>query len=175
MLKYLIAFALAFTIHPTQAQQLTGQTVSTHAQQQKASMISVYKGKRLLVLRDHRGKPIRKYKIALGKAPKGHKKRRGDNKTPEGRYYIDGRNPDSRFHLSLKISYPNDRDWAHADRYGQSPGDMIMIHGLPNGKEWIKDVHKSKDWTEGCIALNNEEIREIWTMVDDGTPIHIWP
>ena len=142
---------------------------------EKASMITVYKSKRILILSDRNGKPMRTYKVALGKSPRGHKKKRGDNKTPEGRYYIETRNPDSAFHLSLKISYPNAKDWALAERYGHSPGDLIMIHGLPNGKEWIKDVHKTKDWTEGCIAVNNEEIREIWSLVDDGTPIHIWP
>ena len=128
-----------------------------------------------MVLRDRAGQPIRTYKIALGKNPIGHKRKQGDKKTPEGRYYIDGRNPDSNYHLSLKISYPNPKDWAAADRYGHSPGNMIMIHGLPNGKEWIRDVHTSKDWTDGCIAVNNEEIREIWSLVEDGTPIHIWP
>lgn len=118
---------------------------------------------------------MKTYKVALGKNPIGHKRREGDHRTPEGRYYIETRNPDSAYHLSLKISYPNDQDWNMAQRYGYSPGGLIMIHGLPNGKEWIAPHHRKKDWTEGCIAVTNEEIREIWSLVDDGTPIDILP
>jgi len=141
----------------------------------KASIINVYKSQRLMILSDVQGKPIKTYKIALGDNPKGHKKRSGDERTPEGRYYIEGRNPDSNFHLSLKISYPNSEDESNAERFGYSPGGLIMIHGLPNGKSWIGKTHTKKDWTDGCIAVTNEEIREIWSMVDDGVPIQIWP
>ena len=142
---------------------------------EKASMIHVYKEQRLMILNGQDGKPMRVYNIALGENPKGHKRREGDEKTPEGRYYIETRNPNSNYHLSLKISYPNAEDWENASRFGHSPGGLIMIHGLPNGKEWIAPTHTQKDWTDGCIAVTNEEIREIWELVGDGTPIQIWP
>ncbi len=141
----------------------------------KASMINVYKGQRLLILNGPDGRPLKVYKVALGKNPIGHKRREGDKKTPEGRYYIEKRNPNSNYHLSLKISYPNDEDWSNAEKFGVSPGGLIMIHGLPNGKEWIAPTHRQKDWTDGCIAVTNDEIEEIWSLVDDGTPIQIWP
>jgi murein L,D-transpeptidase YafK len=141
----------------------------------KARYIQIYKSKRTLMLYDEHGQLMKKYRVSLGKNPVGHKRKEGDKRTPEGRYFIETRNPDSNYHLSLKISYPNHNDWNRAQRFGDSPGGMIMIHGLPNGKEWIKKYHKNKDWTDGCIAVNNEEIREIWRLVDDGTPVDIFP
>lgn len=141
----------------------------------KAAKIFVFKSQRAMILVDDQGKQIKHYQIALGKNPVGRKRQRGDNKTPEGIYYISDRNIESNYYLSLKISYPNPNDWEHAERFGLRPGDMIMIHGLPNGRSWMGKEHVKKDWTEGCIAVTNEEIQEIWQLVDDGTPIEIKP
>ena len=140
----------------------------------QATAVVVLKSERRLVLQRH-GQEIAAYNIALGPKPKGHKRRRGDGRTPEGRYTIDWRNPESAFHLSLHISYPAPRDQAAAAEAGRDPGGMIMIHGLPNGKDWIGSAHSSIDWTEGCIAVTSEEIEEIWSLVPDGTPIDIYP
>lgn len=118
-----------------------------------------------------RGTPIRTYGgIQFGDAPLGHKRFEGDERTPEGLYTIDWRNPQSSFHLSLRISYPNDSDRAFAAQYGRSPGGQIFIHGQPNGMSLVR---MPGDWTDGCIALSNAEIEELWQIVPDGTPIEI--
>lgn len=112
---------------------------------------------------------LRTYRVALGPNPEGHKQREGDGRTPEGKYRIDRRNPRSRYHLSLHVSYPNDADIERARGRGVSPGGDIMIHGLKDGK------HRDSDWTQGCIAVTNSEMDEIWNLVADGTPIEINP
>ena len=106
-------------------------------------------------------KVLKTYKIALGGNPNGPKERQGDNKTPEGTYIIDSRNKNSRYHLSLHISYPNEKDKKRAKELGVSPGGDIMIHGIKNGFSWIGDLHTELDWTKGCIAVTDEEIEEI--------------
>ena len=121
------------------------------------------------------GHPVRSYRIALGRMPVGAKRSRGDGRTPEGRYWIDGRNPGSLFHRSLHISYPSTTDRIEASEAGYAAGGAIMIHGLPAGAGWIGKHHAGFDWTEGCIAVSNEEIDEIWDLVSDGTPIEIRP
>lgn len=121
------------------------------------------------------GFPVRIYRIALGRAPSGDKRHMGDGRTPEGLYWIDGRNRGSRFHRSLHISYPSAMDQLEAREAGHVPGGAIMIHGLPAGAGWIGKHHARLDWTEGCIAVTNEEIDEIWELVADGTPIEIRP
>ena len=118
---------------------------------------------------------VRSYGIALGSAPEGDKQQEGDGKTPEGDYTISGRNKRSSFHLSLRISYPSAADRERARRQGASPGGDIMIHGLPNGMGLIGKLHRLRDWTEGCIAVTNPEIEEIWRLVQDGTPVQINP
>jgi murein L,D-transpeptidase YafK len=138
----------------------------------KADLVIVEKSARRLYL-VHRGFVFRTYRVALGKHPKQPKVREGDDRTPEGVYLIDGRNPNSNFHLSLHISYPNSQDIARAAALGVSPGGMIMIHGLPNGFTARQIDHPNWDWTNGCIAVTNAEIEEIWRFVDDGTPIVI--
>lgn len=140
----------------------------------RADKVVVIKRRRVLVLL-YNGKVVRRYRIALGFNPIGHKRQEGDGRTPEGRYVIDWRNPKSRFTLSLHISYPNRRDRAAARRRGVSPGGAIFIHGLPNGMTAIGKAHALRDWTEGCIAVTSEEIREIWAAVPNGTPIEISP
>ncbi len=143
-------------------------------QSPQADKILVEKSKRTLSLYS-KNQLIKKYSIALGPNPEGHKTQEGDGKTPEGNYIIDSRNPNSAFHLSLHISYPNEQDLEQAKIKGVSPGGQIMIHGLPNGLGWIGFIQKFKDWTQGCIAVTNSQIEEIWKMVPDGTPIEIKP
>ena len=121
------------------------------------------------------GEVLKSYNIALGGNPIGPKERQGDNKTPEGTYVIDGRNEDSRFHLSLHISYPNERDKNRAKKLGVSPGGDIMIHGIKNGFSWIGDAHTQVDWTKGCIAVTDEEIEEISKLAPNGTIVEIRP
>lgn len=141
-----------------------------------AQGIVVYKAKRLMILFDGNGQEIKRYRISLGGNPIGHKEREGDLKTPEGLYFIEGRNPNSAFHLSLKISYPNDADRKRAEMMNVSPGGMIMIHGTPNDANIFWHMFEAgPTWTEGCIAVRNHEMEEIWHMVPDRTPIEIFP
>jgi len=120
-------------------------------------------------------KPFRQYKIALGKNPLGHKQHAGDNRTPEGRYVLDWRRISPKYHKSIHISYPDEQDIQSAKQRGVDPGNMIMIHGLPEGIDWKGLSIQNVDWTNGCIALTNEEIDEIWNLVKDGTLIKITP
>jgi len=119
------------------------------------------------------GKKYREYEIALGDNPIGHKQQEGDEKTPEGTYIIDYRNPESSYHLSLHIDYPRESDKENARQRGVSPGGNIFIHGLPNGADSLPHAYKGKDWTDGCIALDNREIEEVWQLVKDGTTVEI--
>jgi murein L,D-transpeptidase YafK len=129
--------------------------------------------RRLLLLRGDR--VLREYEVALGRNPVGPKRWQGDGRTPEGRYRIDARVVESRFHRALHISYPNEHDLDFARRAGIAPGGDVMIHGLPAGERWVGDVHREYNWTNGCIALTDDEMSEIWELVDDGTPIEIRP
>jgi murein L,D-transpeptidase YafK len=141
-----------------------------------ADRIIVKKSQRRLYLM--RGdKPFRTYSVSLGTSPVGHKQRRGDNRTPEGRYHIDWRNPRSRFTKALHISYPNLDDRLEAARRGWDPGGMIMIHGEPRRRAdgALYELVRQADWTEGCIAVSNLAIDEIWRYTMDGTPIEILP
>jgi len=140
----------------------------------RADKVIVYKGKRQLQLL-RKGEVLKTYKIALGANPVGPKTRAGDKRTPEGSYVLDYRNPQSKFHLSIHISYPNAQDRANAAKLGVSPGGDIFLHGLPNGYSWLGASHRLHDWTDGCIAVTDEEIEEIWRAVPNGTPIEIKP
>jgi murein L,D-transpeptidase YafK len=145
-----------------------------------ASVLNGTKADRILVDKSDRtltlfagGKEIARYEdIRLGDAPLGHKRFEGDEKTPEGTYTISGRNPKSSYHLSLRISYPNAADRAYAKSKGKSPGGDIFIHGQPNA--WPGPTI-ARDWTDGCIALSNMEIEQLWKIVPDGTKITINP
>lgn len=121
------------------------------------------------------GEVIKTYKIALGGNPVGPKERQGDNKTPEGIYTIDSRNGNSGYHLALHISYPNADDKRRARERGVAPGGDIMIHGIKNGFEALGLSHAEKDWTEGCIAVTNQEMEEIYRFVPNGTIVEIRP
>ncbi len=121
------------------------------------------------------GKPIKKFKVALGFEPEGKKTMEGDGKTPEGCYVIDYRNESSKFYRSLHISYPNEDDRRQAAESGVSPGRDIMIHGLKNDFAWIGKRHLARDWTNGCVAVTNREMDEIWRLVPVGTKVEIVP
>jgi len=138
----------------------------------KADRVIIYKSQRKLVL-VNRYKIIKTYRVSLGSNPKGPKTREGDGRTPEGIYRIVGRNANSSFHLSLHLSYPDDDDRQQAQQYGVSPGGDIKIHGMKNGLGWLGFVHHLWDWTDGCIAVTNGQIREIWHSVPDGTMVEI--
>ncbi|MEM9796159.1 MAG: L,D-transpeptidase family protein [Pseudomonadota bacterium] len=140
---------------------------------QQADAIHVDKSeRRLTLLRD--GTAIATYDISLGAdGDGGHKQQEGDERTPEGSYVIDWRNPNSIAHLSLHISYPNAADIAAAEAAGIDPGGNIMIHGIRNGWGALGGLHRRWDWTDGCIAVTDAEMREIWSLVPNGTPIEI--
>ncbi len=139
-----------------------------------ADLVIVEKSERKLHLVSN-GAVFRSYDISLGKNPVGHKVYKGDGRTPEGRYYLDWRNPQSRFHKSIHISYPNEQDRERAERLGRAPGGYIMIHGIPNKYRRAPELFEGMDWTEGCIAVSNEDMEEIWQLVADNTPIEIYP
>jgi murein L,D-transpeptidase YafK len=139
-----------------------------------ADRVVVLKKERTLQLLSQ-GKVIKTYKVALGGDPVGPKTRQGDHKTPEGLYVLDARNAHSQFYKSIHISYPSERDRAGAKKSGVAAGGDVFVHGLPNGYGWIGAGHRAKDWTDGCIAVTDEEIDEIWLAVGNGTPIEIRP
>jgi murein L,D-transpeptidase YafK len=118
---------------------------------------------------------LRVYKIAIGRNSVGAKMRSGDHKTPEGNYIIDSKKSDSKFDRALHISYPNQADRQRALRAGVNPGGDIEIHGLQNGLGWIGGLHRKIDWTDGCIAVTDKEIEEIWVRTPVGTPVEIKP
>jgi murein L,D-transpeptidase YafK len=136
--------------------------------------VVVYKGERKLVLLS-RGNELRSYRVALGGEPKGPKMRQGDHRTPEGLYTIDSRNAKSHFYKAFHVSYPNSADRAAARKLGVDPGGDIMLHGLPKQYAFVGKAHRLHDWTDGCIAVSNEEMDEIWRLVRVGTPIEIKP
>lgn len=139
-----------------------------------ADRLVVDKSERTLTLVWH-GVPLKVYRIALGGNPVGHKLKQGDEKTPEGVYTIEKRHEDSNFHRALHLSYPRPEDRARARADGVSPGGDIEIHGLRPGFEWLGSAHTLFDWTDGCIAVTNEEIEELWRAAPDGTVVEIVP
>lgn len=139
-----------------------------------ADKILVEKGKRKLhLLLD--GVKFRSYDIALGVVPVGDKDREGDQKTPEGIYRMDKRNPDSDYFLSIHISYPNKLERQEARQSGVNPGGQIMIHGQPNSPNYSAAYYRQEDWTNGCIAVSNSDMIDIWLMTPDNVPIEILP
>jgi len=140
----------------------------------KADRVIVVKHERTLTLMSG-STVLKSYKVSLGSEPVGPKQRQGDHKTPEGSYVLDRRNPRSRFYRSLHISYPTPEQRTEAVKTGTDPGGDIMIHGLPNGFGWLGSLHRTLDWTDGCIAVTDQEMDEIWQAVADGTPIEIKP
>jgi len=141
---------------------------------QKAARVLVLKHQHLLQL-VRGGKVIKEYKVALGGSPIGPKTQQGDHKTPEGIYVLDSRNPKSQFYKSLHISYPSPAQRSAARKRGVSPGGDVFIHGLPARYRSLGAAHRLYDWTDGCIAVTDDEMDEIWLAVADGTPIELRP
>lgn len=144
------------------------------APDQKADSVLILKRDHVLELLAG-GEVIRSYKVALGTGGLAPKEREGDGRVPEGHYIIDSRNQHSAYYKSLHISYPNTEDRKRAAHLGLPPGGEIMIHGLPNGMGWIGSAHRLRDWTKGCVAVTDQEMDQIWTMVPVGTPVEIRP
>ncbi len=166
---------LAFSVRadgPLSSSAIAGSSVESGLP--LADFVVVNKTQRTLQLL-RQGKVLRSYKIALGLRPEGHKQFEGDYRTPEGKYLLTRRNPNSEYFLSIQVSYPNDQDIARARRQGQRPGGAIMIHGQPNTPRKPRDYYSNVDWTEGCIAVSNSDMVEIWLMTPPDTPIEIQP
>ena len=121
------------------------------------------------------GKVVREFRVALGGNPAGHKQQEGDQRTPEGKYLLDFKKADSAYYKAIHISYSNAADTESARRRGVNPGGSIMIHGQKNGFGWLGPLVQRYDWTNGCIALSNEDMEQVWRLVDAGTPIEIIP
>jgi murein L,D-transpeptidase YafK len=150
------------------------QTIGAPSANTRPDKVVVLKSKRELQLWS-KDKLLKTYKIALGSQPIGAKQQQGDHKTPEGSYVLDWRSEKSSFYRAIHISYPNADDRARAKKLGVHPGGAIMLHGLPNGYGKLGKAHLLTDWTDGCIAVTNEELDEIWRAVPNGTPIVIKP
>ena len=149
-------------------------TASAGAPAAQADLVEVFLGERRMELKRD-GQTIKRYRVALGFAPECHKEREGDGRTPEGSYTVDARNPQSAFHLSLRVSYPDQTDKAHAAALGLSPGGDIYIHGQPNGVRKFWTGHPNKDWTTGCVAVTDGEMRDLWSLVPTGARVVIHP
>jgi murein L,D-transpeptidase YafK len=147
---------------------------STAGPPKQADRIVVVKSKRTMSLMSG-SQVLKTYKVALGGQPLGAKDRQGDHKTPEGIYSVDRKIPNSQFHKALHLSYPNAADRERARQLGVSPGGDVEIHGLGGQWGWIGSQHLLKDWTDGCVAVTNEEIDEIWPLVQTGMVVEIRP
>jgi murein L,D-transpeptidase YafK len=139
-----------------------------------ADSVIVIKSKSKLYLAKN-GKILKEYPVVFGANPKGHKQQVGDKRTPEGKYILDYKKEDSSFYKSIHISYPNESDKKRAQELGVHPGGQIMIHGQKNGYDWLSQFTQRFDWTDGCIAVSNRAMDEIWEAVNAGTPIEIKP
>lgn len=139
-----------------------------------ADFVLLEKSDRSLTL-FRQGEAIASYRVSLGLDPRGPKQREGDFRTPEGRYLLTRRNARSEFYLSIQVSYPDAGDVAAARRNGWAPGGAIMIHGLPNILRYPRERYLASDWTDGCIAVSNEDMLEIWLLTRPDTPIEIRP
>jgi murein L,D-transpeptidase YafK len=157
---------------PLQTSAIAGSSVE--AALPLADRVVVRKGERKLQLLRN-GVALRTFRVSLGLRPEGHKQFEGDFRTPEGVYRLTRRNPNSEYFLSIQVDYPNDRDVARARKQGLRPGGAIMIHGQPNIPKKSRDYYSNVDWTEGCIAVSNSDMVEIWLMTPPDTPIEILP
>jgi len=174
LLILLSVAVLGFVARLYAANPNTLETLDLSPAEIMADLVILKKSSRKLYLMKE-GKILRQYNVGLGGNPKGHKQQEGDSRTPEGRYILDWRNPESLYHLSLHVSYPSEEDNQRAKKRGVSAGSNIMIHGQPNEQGWAAKLIQKRDWTEGCIAVKNAEIEEIWKMVGENTPIDIVP
>jgi murein L,D-transpeptidase YafK len=166
VLNFLAAFILCGV--------LIANRTSPTASDVKPDRILIVKSQRTLSLM--RGEQtLKRYSVALGRQPIGAKDRAGDHKTPEGIYFVDRKLPNSKFHMALHLSYPDPKDRDRAKQMGVSPGGDVEIHGLPFGFAWLGEQQRRVDWTDGCIALSNAEIEEIYPLIAVGTPVEIRP
>lgn len=154
-------------LKPPQASQRTSASKTVD------KILVIKSARRLELISD--GKLIRSYRISLGKQPKGPKLQEGDKRTPEGLYWVDWRKRSDKFNLAMHINYPNITDAAKARREGVNPGSMIMIHGTPDSEDNPEELFHTLDWTDGCIAMKNYEMREVWNLTKDGTMVEIRP
>ena len=166
-LRWVLALAVAAVL-------AAGAVPAPAATLETADRVVVRKGERRLYLMNG-DRVLRSFRVALGLTPTGHKEREGDFRTPEGEYRLVGRNPNSDFFLALHVSYPNAADAQRAAREGVAPGGQIMIHGLPNRPSKPLDYYLTRDWTNGCIAVSNSDMVDIWLMTPNNTPIQIFP
>ena len=158
-----IAIVAIIAVFPRSRSTLQGQTAK----------VLILKTDHKLILLDAGGHVINTYVVAIGRGGLRPKERQGDHRTPEGFYIVDRRKKDSRFHRALHVSYPNDADRERARELRVDPGGDIMIHGIENGLGWIGSLHRAMDWTDGCVAVTDPEIEQIWAAVPDGTPVEI--
>jgi murein L,D-transpeptidase YafK len=165
-----IRCALVLTVSLLQASAPSG-TVASRA---RVDLIVIEKSVHTMKLMS-KGNALKTYHVALSTVPVGAKERAGDHKVPEGKYTIDGKKPQSRFHLALHVSYPNAADRARANKMGVDPGGEIEIHGLEKKYAWVGSLHRANDWTDGCIAVTDAEIEEIYPLVAVGTAVEIRP
>ena len=169
-MRWLLAlFCLSFV----SVSQGTASTVVTLNGKVIEKVLVLKSAHQLQLLND--GKPLRTYRISLGKQPRGAKLMEGDKRTPEGIYWVDWRKISDRFNLAMHISYPNVADSVRSMREGVAPGGMIMIHGTPDTLDYPEQLFHTLDWTDGCIAMRNIDMREVWQLVPDGTMIEIRP
>lgn len=148
--------------------------VSVAASEPSADLVRVWKSERKLEVISG-GKVTHEFKVALGGSPKGHKTKEGDRKTPEGKYALDYKKPDSAFYKAIHISYPNANDISQARTHNVLPGGQVMIHGQKNGLGWLSFITQHFDWTSGCIALTNSDMDILWPLVREGTTVEILP
>ena len=169
-MKRLLAIVIVFIALTGIALRFSG---SPAVPLQRASKVLILKTDHKLQLLDATNNVMRTYSIAIGRGGVEPKQRQGDHKTPEGLYVIDRHNRDSRFHRALHVSYPSKADEERARKLGVDPGGDIMIHGIQNGLGWLGPLHRAVDWTDGCIAVTDAEMDEIYSAVPDGTPVEI--
>jgi murein L,D-transpeptidase YafK len=148
--------------------------VACHATPGAVDFVRVDKSERTLYLLSGKN-VVAHFPVVLGGAPVGPKQREGDKRTPEGRYVLDLKKQDSAFFRAIHISYPNAGDLSRAKQQGVDPGSAIMIHGQTNGLGWLSFLSQRLDWTNGCIALSNEDMQQVWNLVQVPTPIEITP
>jgi murein L,D-transpeptidase YafK len=172
--KLLISIALSGAFAPSALADSLAGLAGPAGMLQPVDRVVVQKANRRMDL-FREGALVASYKISLGLQPVGQKQREGDFRTPEGRYRLTRRNAQSDFFLAVQVSYPEAADVALARQNGWAPGGAIMVHGLPNVLKYSRDRYLSTDWTDGCIALSNEDMLDFWLLTGAGTPIEIRP
>jgi murein L,D-transpeptidase YafK len=173
MKRYGLHMVLAAVLFMSGSGKIFAQASMVRHHEQADSVLVVKSERKLYLVKA--GEVLRAFDVSLGLVPKGHKQREGDFRTPEGRYYLETRNPSSDYFLSIKVSYPNADDRARARSAGVDPGGQIMIHGQPNEPKRDERSYQGWDWTDGCIAVSNSDMIDIWLMTNESTPIEIRP